>query len=135
MWDLEPGNVRIVLAKRNTVEYSSIPKYDLKGMKGKIQMKQKVVIQQYVTIMVKGAAKLIIHSKWVNVHVKPMVEYLDYIAMARSHGVLRPGVGKVDVCLLNYSTKHITLPRKTAAGETAGNKCHSSSLGSKANRN
>ena len=35
---------------------------------------------------------------------------------ARSYGVLRPEVGKVNVCLRNYSVKQITLPKQTAVG-------------------
>ena len=38
---------------------------------------------------------------------------------ARSYGVLKPGVGKVDVCLQNHSTKLITVPKQTAMGEIA----------------
>ena len=45
--------------------------------------------------------------------------YLDEIAMARSYGVLKPGRGKINVCLRNHSTKQITLPKLTAVGEIA----------------
>ena len=53
------------------------------------------------------------HSKYMNVVIEPLMGYSDHISMARSYGVLRPGRGKIDVCLRNHSTKH------TAAGEIA----------------
>ena len=62
-------------------------RYDLKGVKGKIWTTQKVVILPFMTIEVKGAAKLTMHSKSGYVILKPIA------------GVLRPGVGKVDVWL------------------------------------
>ena len=82
-------------------------------------MTQKDVILPFMTIMVKGAAKLMTHSKCVNVIVEPIVDYLDHIATARSYGVLTPGVGKVDICLQNHSAKQITLPKETTIGEIA----------------
>ena len=72
--------------------------------------------------VVKGIVNLMTHSKHMNVVVKPVMEYLDHIAMARSYGVLKPGRGKIDVCLRNHSSKQITLPKQTAVGEiTAAN--------------
>ena len=55
-----------VLSKRNAVESPSIYKYDLKGVKGKIQIMQKVLILSFTAIVAKakGAAKLMTHSKW-----------------------------------------------------------------------
>ena len=42
--------------------------------------------------------------------------------MARCYGILRPGTGKIDVCLRNHSTQQIILPKWTAVGEiTAAN--------------
>ena len=64
-------HISTVISKRNTVETPGIHKYDLKVVKGKIQMMQKVVIPPFMTVMVNGAAKLTIHSKHVNVIVKP----------------------------------------------------------------
>ena len=54
-----------------------------------------------------------------NVDVEPVPGYLDHIATARSYHVLRPGVGKINVCLRNQSTKQINLPKQTAVGEIA----------------
>ena len=62
-------------------------------------MMQKVVILPFVTTVVKGASQLMTHSKHVNVIIEPTAGYLDNVAMARSYGVLKPGVGKVDICL------------------------------------
>ena len=47
------------------------------------------------------------------------MNYLDHIAMGRSYGVLRPGVGKVNVCQRNHSAKQITFPSWNAVGEIA----------------
>ena len=52
-----------------------------------------------MTIMVKGAAKLMMHSKYMGVTVEPIMGYLEDIATAKSYGVLRPWIGKVDVFL------------------------------------
>ena len=59
------------------------------------------------------------HSKCMNVIMKPNTGYLYHVTTARSYGVLKPGVGKVDVCLQNHSTKLITVPKQTAMGEIA----------------
>ena len=108
-----------VISKRNTVKSPNVPEYNLKGGKGKICMMMTVVIPPFATIMVKRVVTLTTYSKCVNVIVKPILGYVDHIAMARSYGVLRPGVGKVNVCLRNHSAKQITLPKQTAVGEIA----------------
>ena len=72
-----------------------------------------------MAIVVKGAAKLIMHSKHMNVIVELIAGFSDHVAMARSYGVLRPGVNKVDGCLENHSAKQFTLPKWTAVGEIA----------------
>ena len=77
------------------------------------------MILSFVTIMVKGAAQLMTHSKHMNVITEPIAGDSDHMAMARSYGVLKPGVGKVDVCLWNHSSKQITLLKWAAVGETA----------------
>ena len=63
-----------------------------------------------MTIIVKGIVNLTTHSKCVNVVVESVMGYSDHIATARSYGVLKPGRGKIDVCLRNHRTKQITLP-------------------------
>ena len=42
------------------------------------------------------------HLKDMNVIVEPVAGYLDHITMARSYGMLKPGIGKVDICLQNH---------------------------------
>ena len=91
--------------------------YDLEGVKFKIYMMRKDVIPPFVTVMVKGVAKLMTHTKHVNVVIKPIVGYLDCIATARCHGVLRPRIGKTNVGLRNQTAKQITLRKWTALGE------------------
>ena len=109
-------NLSTVISKRNTVESLNIPKYDLKGVKGKICTMREVVIPPFVTIMVKGIANFTMHSKHVNVVVESFMGYSDHITTAQSYGVLRPGKGRINVCLRNHSTKQVTLPKQTAVG-------------------
>ena len=78
-----------VISKSNTVESLNISKYDLKRVKGKIHIMRKVVIPLFVSIMVNSVAKLLTHSKCVNMAIKPIRGYSDHISMARSYGVLR----------------------------------------------
>ena len=75
-----------------------------------------------MTTVVKGIMNLMTHPKCMNAVVKPVMEYSDYVAMARSYWVFKPGRSKIDVCLRNHSAKQITLPMQTAVGEiTAAN--------------
>ena len=90
-------HLNTVISKWNTAKNLNIPEYDLKGVKCKIHMKREVVIPPFTTIVVKGVEKLMTHSKCVNVVIRPVIGYLDHIATARSYGVLRPGVGKIQV--------------------------------------
>ena len=103
-----------VISKRNTVESLNIPEYNLEGMKGKIHMMREVVILPFAIIVVKGIVNLMMHSKYVNIIVEPIMGCSNHIAMARSYGVLRLGRGKISVCLQNHSMKQITIPEKTA---------------------
>ena len=57
------------------------------------------------------------HSKCLNVVDDPVMGYSEQTAMARSYGVLKPGRGKIDVCLRNHSAKQITFQKQTAVGE------------------
>ena len=72
-------------------------------------------------------------SNCMNVVIKPIVGYSDYIVMARSYGVLRPEVGKIYVCLRNYSVKQIA-PKVNCCGRDCSGKCHSDYAGFRANR-
>ena len=58
--------------------------------KGTNWMMKEVLILSF-TIMVKGVAKLMTHSKCMNVIVKPIADYSDFIVTARSYVLLRPG--------------------------------------------
>ena len=57
------------------------------------------------------------HLKCMNVVFEPIMGYSDHAAMARSYGVLGPGVDKVNVCLRNHSAKQIILSKGSAVGE------------------
>ena len=70
-----------------------------------------------MTIVVKGIENLMTHLKCMNVVVEQVMGYLIYVATARSYGVLKPGKGKIDVCLINHSAKQITLPEWAAVRE------------------
>ena len=39
--------------------------------------------------------------------------------MAISYWELRPGTGNINICLLNHSTRQMTLPKQTTVGEIA----------------
>ena len=47
-----------------------VPKYDLKGVKGKIPTPRELVIPPFGTAVVKGSTNMTTHSKWVNVVVE-----------------------------------------------------------------
>ena len=108
------AHLSAITSKRNTVESLNIRKYNLEWVKGRVHMTREVVIPLFVTSVVKEVAKLMIHSKCMNVVVKPIMGYLDHIAMARCYDILRHRVGKINVCLRNHSAKQITLPKWTA---------------------
>ena len=108
-----------MVSKRNTVKCIDIPKYDLKGVKGKICTVRGIVIPPFGTTVIKGIANLTTHSKYLNVIGEPVTGYSEHIAMARSYRVLNLGRDKIDVCLRNHSAKQITLSKWTAVGEVA----------------
>ena len=80
---------------------------------------REAVIPSFITIMVKSIAKLMTHSKYMNMVIGPIVGYSDHIVIARSYDVLRPGEGKVNICLRNDNAKQNTLPKWAAVGEIA----------------
>ena len=58
-----------VVSKRNTMKGLDVPKYDLKGIKGKIYTIKEVVIPPFGTTVVKGIMNLMTHSKCFSVFV------------------------------------------------------------------
>ena len=70
------------------------------------------MIPPFGTTVVKGIANLTTHSKYSSVVVEPVAGYSE----DRLYGVLRPGKGKIDVCLRNHNAKQITLQKQTAVG-------------------
>ena len=112
-------HLNTIVQKRNTVKGLDIPEYDLEGVKGKICTIRKVMIPQFGTTVVKGIANLATHSKCLNDVVEPVTGHSEHTAVARSYEVLKPGRGKIDVCLRNHSVKQITLPKWTAGREIA----------------
>ena len=115
----EQVHLSTVIFKRNTVKGLNIPKYDPKGVKGKICIIREVVILPFITTVVKAIVNLMTDSKCVNVVVEPVMGYLDHIAMVRLYGVFKPGRDKIDVCPRNHSPKQIIIPKQTAVGEIA----------------
>ena len=75
---------------------------------------------------------LMTHSKCMDVIVEPVMGYLDHIAMATSYGVLKPGMGKIDVCLRNHSADNVS--KVGCCGRNHSSKHHSGSIGTKACR-
>ena len=68
-----------------------IPKYDHKGVKGKIYTLRGVIILSFGTTAVKGIMNLMTHSKCLNVTIEPDLGYSENIA----YGVLKLGRGKL----------------------------------------
>ena len=77
---------------------------------------REIVIPQLMTTVVKGMTDQTACSNYLSVVVEPVIGYSGHIAMARSYGELRPGKGKIDVCLRNYSVRQVTLPKQTTLG-------------------
>ena len=67
----------------------------------------------------KGHFELDDTFKCVNVVVKPVRGCSDHNTTAKYYGILKPGRGKIDVCLKYHSTKQINLPKWTSVGEIA----------------
>ena len=71
------------------------------------------------TPVVKGMANLTTHSKYLTIVVEPVTGYSEHIAMTQTYGILKPGTGKINVCLRNHSARQVTLPRQTTVEEIA----------------
>ena len=98
------------------MESLSIPKYDLKGVKGKVHTFKEGCNSTICDHHSKGHCKLDNALK--------MCECSCHASYGifRSYDVLRAGKGKIDVGLKNHSTRQITLQKWTAEGEiTAAN--------------
>ena len=96
-----------------------VPEYDLKGVKGKICTIGEVIILAFGTTVVKGIMNLMTLSKCLNVVVEHVMGYLEYIAMARSYGVLNQGEAKLMFACRNHSAKQITFLKQTAVEDIA----------------
>ena len=70
-----------------------------------------------MTTVVTGMMDLTTHLNSLNVFVEPVFGYSEHITMTRSYGELRPGRGKINICLQNYSAILVTLPSKLQWGE------------------
>ena len=55
-------HLSIVILEGNTVEGLNVPKYNLKGVKGRVHTMSEVLIPPFMTIVVKGIAKLMTHG-------------------------------------------------------------------------
>ena len=78
---------------------------------------KEVTIPPLMTTVVTGMMDPTTHSNSLNAVVEPVFGYSEHIAMARSYGELRPGRGKINVYLQNYSARLATLPKQTTMGE------------------
>ena len=106
-----------IVSKRNTVKGLDVPRHDLKWVNGKIHTIKEVVIPPLGTTVVKGIVNLTTHSKCFNVVADQVTGYSEHTATARSYGVLKPGRGKIVVCLRNHTAKQITFPKQNAVRE------------------
>ena len=62
------------------------PKYDLKGIKGKVCTMTKGLIPTFGTTVVKDIMDIMTHAKCLNGVVEPVTGYSDHIVMARFYG-------------------------------------------------
>ena len=122
-----------IVSKRNTIESSIASKYDFEGKKGKVYTMSKVMIPPLGTTVVKGMANLTTHSKYFSDLVDPVTGYSEHIATARSYGVLKPGKGKINVCLRNHSARQGDPPKADYSGRDCTFWYDSSSVRPKAN--
>ena len=127
-------HLNTVISQRNTMKGLNTPKYDLKGVKGKIHTKREVIILPFGTTVVKGSTNLMTHSKCLNVAVEPVIGYLEHNAMARWHGVLKPGRGKIGCLPLESQCKADNPPIADYCGRDCSSQHHPGSLGTKAKR-
>ena len=88
----------------------------LEEKKGKICIMKEIMIPPLMTTVVTGTPDLTTHLDSLNVVVEPVFGYSKYIAMARSYGELRPGTGKINICLWNYSARLVAFPKQTTVG-------------------
>ena len=45
---------------------------------------------------------------------EPVIRYVKHVAMAHTYGVLKPGPGKVNICLCNISANKVVVSKKIA---------------------
>ena len=126
-------NLGSIVSERNTVKGLDIPKYNLEGVKGKICTMRKVMIPLFETTIVEGIVNLRTHSKCLSV-VESVAGYSEHISMARSYQVLRPGKGKIDVCLRNHSVKQVMLLKVDCSRRNGTSQHYSSSTGAEVHR-
>ena len=123
-----------VISKRNTVESHNMPMFDLEGVKGKICMMREVVIPPWVTIMVKAVAKLMTHSKQVNVVIMLNCRLFEPLCHGQILWCIETG-NKQSKCLPRKSQcKANHSPSVDYCGRDCSGKCHSDSVGTEANR-
>ena len=110
------------------METLNIPKYDLKEVEGRVCMTREVVIPPFATIVVKGAAKLITHSKHISVVIEPYCGLLRPHCHSQLFQCLETGSRhKKSECKVNH------FPKMDCCGKDCSIKCHSGSVGTKRN--
>ena len=87
--------------------------------KGKIHTMREVVIPTLGTTVQKVMVNLTTHSKCLSVVAEPVTGYSEHIVTARSYGVLKPGEGKIKICLRNHSARQGILPKQTTVEDIA----------------
>ena len=92
---------------------------------------REVVTPPLMTIVVTGMAGLKTHLNSLSVVVEPAFGYSEHIAIARSYEELRPGTGKIDICLWNHRARQATLPKQSTVGEITSADVSQALLGQK----
>ena len=80
------------------------PPFDLTLVDGPIVTTQEIVLGPSETQNVKGATRVVRHTKRVKVIAEPLGELLaNRVVSARTYGELKLGSGRVNICLQSYS--------------------------------
>ena len=96
-----------------------VQKYQLDGVKGAVHTTQKVTIQPFQTINIKGNAGVKGHCMKVHVLTEPVLspQLPAAVVPIATYGELHPGSLGVPICLCNMSTRAMEIPAKTMVGQ------------------
>ena len=94
------------------------PPFDLTLVDGPIMATQEIVLGLIKTQDVKGATRVIVHTKRVKVIAEPLGELIaNGVVMPSTYGELKPELGRVGICLPNHTVREIRIPTKSILGQ------------------